>query len=214
MDLTTAFFSTFLMAELHSSKGWCIDTAPQPPPSKSTKRILFYLIKNGHYTLPQRFHVSEDGSIIPISVVFWKSDLGGGLCEFGITVTTRGDLEHTMFNVKTAPVHLDEPFILLQLDRVKRILTRPFQALCGTLGPHKSAMMHAVGMDKKTLGIEECCVCARETATKIRSCDHNICIACLSKVDRCPLCRNSEIACACCDSDEECNESDDEFADV
>ena len=170
--------------------------------------------KNGHYTLPQRFHVTEDGSSIPISIVFWKSDLGGGLCEFGITVTTRGALEHTMFNVKTTPVHLNDAFLVEQLERVKRMLTRPFQPLCGTLGPHKSAMMRAVGMDKKALGIEECCVCARETATKIRSCDHNVCVACLVKVDRCPLCRNSEIGCACCDSDEECNESDDEFANV
>ena len=197
-----------------SSEGWCVDTNPQPLPWKSTQRILFYLQKNGHYTLPQRFHVSEDGSCIPIGIVFWKSDLGGGLCEFGITVSTRCDIEHTMFNVKTAPVQLNDAFLLEQLERVKRILSRPFQPLCGTLGPHKSAMMHTVGMDKKTLGIEECCVCARETATKIRACDHNICVACLSKVDRCPLCRNSEIGCACCDSDDECNESDDEFASV
>ena len=196
------------------SEGWCIDTKPEPATTKATQRIYFYLQKNGHYTLPQRFHVNEDGSSIPMSIVFWKSDLGGGLCEFGITVSTRGDLEHVMFNVKTAPVHLNESFLLEQFERVKRILARPFQPLCGTLGPHKSVMMNAVGMDKNALGIEECCVCARETATKIKSCDHNVCVACLSKVDRCPLCRNSDIGCACCDSDEECNESDDEFANV
>jgi hypothetical protein len=182
-------------------------------PNRAIQRILNYLEVDGSYTLPYRFHTTEDGIKIPIEVVIWKNTLGCGLQEFGITVSSRGIVEHNMFNVRTSPVRVDGAFIEAQLERVKRILARPVRSLCGTFGPNKSEMMEAVGMDKKSLGIEPCCVCAKETYIKTNSCLHPICISCFSQVARCPLCRNSDISCECCNSDDE-NESDDDFANV
>jgi hypothetical protein len=138
--------------------------------------------------------------------------------DFGITVLTRGTVEHSLFNIKQPVLFLNEIYIQQQIERVARILARPLLPLTGTLGPHKSEMMAAVGMDKKTLGIDACCVCAKETAIQINACAHNICLNCLTKVTKCPLCREEDTGCACCvdnafESDND-DESDDEFLDV
>ena len=182
-------------------------------------RILAHLEKNSFYILPHKFYVGEDG-VIPIKVTLWKTDQAGLYNDFGITVHSRGTVEHQMFNISCSMLQtpLNEEFLREQIERVKRILARPLRPLCGTLGPNKSAMMEAVGMDKKALGIENCCVCARETALKTNKCAHNVCLYCFSKVDRCPLCRNEELNCACCEDhafeSENEDESDDDFVNV
>ena len=179
-------------------------------------RILAHIQKNSYYILPHRFFTSEDGTI-PIRVTLWKTDPITSACNmygFGISVHTRGEVDHQMFNIfVTLGVPLTEEFLRAQIERVKRILARPLRPLCGTLGPYKSDMMELVGMDKKALGIDNCCVCARETALKTRNCSHNVCLYCLMKVDRCPVCRNEDVSCACCDYDEFQNENEDETDD-
>ena len=183
--------------------------------SRPLKRILQHIEKYSYYILPHRFYTSEDGSI-RIKVIFWKGELVNYNFDFGITVQCRGKADHQMFNIKQSVTELTEVYIQEQLERVNRILARPLQPLCGTLGRNKTDMMQVVGMDKKVLGIEGCCVCGKETALQTYICCHNICVYCLSKVDKCPMCRNENISCLCCinaefESENE-DESDDEFS--
>ena len=185
--------------------------------SAALKRILSHIEKHSYYILPHKFYTSEEGAI-RIKVILWKTDHENHYFDFGITVQTRGIIEHQLFNIKQPVLSLNEAYIQQQLDRVARILARPLRPLCGTLGPHKSAMLAAIGMDKKALGIDNCCVCGKETAMQTHTCSHNVCLYCLKKVSKCPMCRNEELACACCvenvfESDND-NETDDEFLDV
>lgn len=178
---------------------------------KVVERIVRYLKETGNYVLPYRYHTSEDGTVLPVKVIMWKDNVP--CCEhemFGITVTTRGYLEHTLFTIQKKHVVVDNEFIGQQLERVKRIMTRPLRALCGTLGPNKTDMMDALGMDSKALGIDACCICAKQTTIKTHPCAHPVCIACFVHIEKCPLCRNEDITCDC-ESDEEEVESDDEF---
>ena len=185
---------------------------------KALKRILQHLLKHSYYILPHKFYTGEDGLVVPIKVIFWKTDHVNEYFDFGITIHSRGNVEHQMFNVSQPLLVINEPYLYRQLERVTRILARPLRPLSGTLGPFKEEMMEAVGMNKAALGIAECCVCAKETSLKTNKCLHNVCLVCMSKVDRCPMCRNEEIGCACCanvsfESDNE-DETDDDFASV
>jgi hypothetical protein len=179
--------------------------------AKSVDRILKYLSSDGSYELPHRYYCSEDGSI-PIKVMMWKSELTPNPCQFGITISTRGDVTHSIMNIRTTSlVTITPEFVKDQLKRVNRILKRSLEPICGKLGTNEVNMMNAAGMDKATYGIEACCVCGKETAIKTKACSHPLCIACFVKVSRCPLCRSCDVRCACCESEDEDNESDDEF---
>jgi len=180
-------------------------------------RIVEHIDKHSYYILPHKFYCHED-TTIRIKVTLWKTDPVDDMFAFGITVHSRGNVEHQMFNISVPVAKITEVFIQEQIERIQRILSRPLRPLCGTLGPNKTSMMEAVGMDKKALGIEECCVCAKETALKTMVCSHNVCLSCLTKVERCPMCRNEDVTCACCahtafESDNE-DETDDDFARV
>jgi hypothetical protein len=181
-------------------------------------RIVKHIEKNAYFMLPHKYYTTEDGTALPISILIWKTVNDDRTFEFGISVYSRGKVEHQMFNIKERVEDITEQYIQTQLERVTRILARPLRPLCNTLGPNKGAMMLAVGMDKKALGIEECCVCARETTMKTLNCSHSVCLLCLNKVDKCPMCRADNEGCACCldtafESENE-DESDDEFCKV
>jgi len=185
------------------------------------QRIVRHLQSNGYFQLPYKCHSSEDGTTLPVKVVFWMTSEDKcercercercECCEFGITVMTRGFVEHCLFNVTKKNAVVDEAFVREQLERVKRIMARPVRALSGSLGPHKTDLMEALGTDAKAFGIDACCVCAKETTIKTSPCKHPLCISCFVRVESCPLCRNGNLTCECCPESEGDFDSDDEF---
>ena len=51
-------------------------------------------------------------------------------------------------------------------------------------------------LEKMGLDLEDCCVCLEKTTTKLKKCNHTICIECIGKLEviqhfsKCPLCRS------------------------
>lgn len=136
-----------------------------------------------------------------IQMTFWVDNGEEGLnnVDFGINVTARsvGGFSHAIYNISTAVEGtLYTSFLVDQIQKATRIAEKSIDKFNGTLGYKKTQAVAAFGGKAVHMGIEPCCVCAEETLTKT-TCNHAICIPCLLRVERCPLCRK-DAYCACC----------------
>ena len=136
-----------------------------------------------------------------IQMTFWVDNGEEGLnnVDFGINVTARsvGGFSHTIYNIsKTVEGTLYTSFLVEQIQKATRIAEKSIDKFNGTLGYKKTQAVTAFGGKAVHMGIEACCVCAEETLTKT-TCNHAICVPCLLRVERCPLCRKDAF-CACC----------------
>jgi hypothetical protein len=160
------------------------------------------------FTCPIK-HLS-DGT--PVRMVFWVADSEENLtnAQFGITVTVicKG-FSHIIYNIQTnVEDTITVRFLEDQIGKARRIAEKSIHKLDGTLGHKKRQAMLAFGNNSVQMGIEACCVCAELTATKT-ACNHSVCIPCLLRLEKCPLCRQ-DASCSCCGTAEP-DYSDDEF---
>jgi hypothetical protein len=173
---------------------------------EETARTIFGELEHQkEYKCPIKF--LSDGT--RVTILFWVENEEEGLTntDFGISVTATGlNFSHTIYNITTCE-DINTTFLKAQILKTRGIAEKQIDKMCGTLGRKKKQAMIAFGNNPVHMGIKECCVCFELTTTKT-VCQHAVCIPCLLRVNKCPLCR-TEAFCQCCVKPDEY--SDDEF---